>query len=135
VSSVATTERHSDTGKHFVDRRRGRDWVTKAASLFTAVGWVLAMVMMLLFSKAQPETENFLTRVLNISINTSWNTRFLWLSLFALLCTLVICLLGIVFNLMRFRRKTDRINKPLIFLSAMSAIGIVLFLSVFYRYM
>jgi hypothetical protein len=36
---------------------------------------------------------------------------------------------------MRSRRKSDRFNKPLIFLSVMSAVGIFLFLSLFYRYM
>lgn len=109
--------------------------MTKAVSAFTGAGWVFAMFMMLLFSKAQPESDNFITRVLNISVNTNWNYRFLWYSLYSLIAAFVFCLFGMLFNIMRSRRKTDRFNKPLIFLSVMSAVGIFLFLSLFYRYM
>jgi cytochrome bd-type quinol oxidase subunit 2 len=109
--------------------------MTKAISIFTGAGWMLAVFMLLLFSKAQPGTENFITRVLNVSVNTNWNSRFLWLSLYSLIAAFVLCLAGILFNIMRSRRKSDRFNKPLIFLSIMSAVGIFMFLSLFYRYM
>ena len=132
---MAATDQHSKDGRHFVERRRGRDWMTKAVSAFTGAGWVFAMFMMLLFSKAQPESDNFITRVLNISVNTNWNYRFLWYSLYSLIAAFVFCLFGMLCNIMRSRRKTDRFNKPLIFLSVMSAVGIFLFLSLFYRYM
>lgn len=132
---MAATDQHSKDGRHFVERRHGRDWMAKAISVFTGVGWMFAMFMLLLFSKAQPGTENFITRVLNISVNTNYNSRFLWLSLYSLIAAFIFCLFGVLFNIMRSRRKTDRFNKPLIFLSVMSAVGIFLFLSVFYQRM
>jgi hypothetical protein len=109
--------------------------MAKAISVFTGIGWLFAMAMLLLFSKAQPGTENFITRILNIQVDTYYNSRFLWLSLYSLIAAFVFCLFGVLFTIMRSRRKTDRFNKPLIFLSVMSAIGIFLFLSVFYRRM
>ncbi|MDR1515363.1 MAG: hypothetical protein LBS45_06690 [Synergistaceae bacterium] len=132
---MAATDQHSKDGRHFVERRQGRDWMAKAISIFTAGGWLFAMFMLLLFSKAQPGTENFITRVLNISVNTNYNSRFLWLSLYSLIAAFIFCIFGVLFNIMRSRRKTDRFNKPLIFLSVMSAVGIFLFLSVFYKRM
>jgi preprotein translocase subunit SecG len=131
-----STDQHSkEETRHFVDRRRGRDWMTKATSVFTGLGWLFAMFMMLLFSKAHPEEENFITRVLNIALNTNWNSHFLWLSLYSLIAAFIFCLMGILFTIMRSRRKSDRFNKPLIFLSVMSAVGIFMFLSLFHRYM
>lgn len=132
---MAVADHHSKDGRHFVERRRGRDWMVKAISAFTGAGWLFVMFMLLLFSKAQPGTENFITKVLNIRVDAYYNPRFLWLSLYALIAAFVFCLFGVLFTIMRSRRKTDRFNKPLIFLSVMSAVGIFLFLSVFYRRM
>jgi hypothetical protein len=52
-----------------------------------------------------------------------------------LIATFAFCVFGILFSLMRYRRKSDRFNKPLIFLSIMSAIGIALFLVKFSFYL
>jgi hypothetical protein len=109
--------------------------MAKAISIFTAMGWLLAMAMLLLFSKAQPGTENFITKVLKIQVDAYYNSHFLWLSLYSLIAAFVFCLFGVLFTIMRSRRKTDRFSKPLIFLSVMSAVGIFLFLSVFHTRM
>jgi uncharacterized membrane protein len=92
-------------------------------------------MMLMLFSEAQPGKENFITRVLGISVPRTWDSQLLWLSLIMLLACFVFCAVGIIFNLLRHRRKTDRFSKPLILLCCASAIGIVAFLARFAVYL
>jgi hypothetical protein len=118
-----------------VERRRRDDWVTRAITVFTGAGWLLAFLMFVLFGAAQPDTPIFLTRLFHHQVDTRWNVMYLWLTLIFLIAAFVACIFGVIFNLMRYRRKTDRFNKPLIFLSVVAAVGITMFLIRFWRYL
>ncbi|MDR3321276.1 MAG: hypothetical protein LBS93_02420 [Synergistaceae bacterium] len=121
-------------GEQFVERRHGRDWVTKAITVFTGIGWGITIAMVILFGGASPERENFFTRLFNIQVSGYWNDRMLSLSLNALVAAFIFCLVGIVFNLLRHRRNTDHLNKALVILCIASAVGIFAFLTFFSEY-
>jgi hypothetical protein len=121
--------------RNYVNKRRRKDWVSQAISIFTGGGWGLAVATALVFSKAQPETENFFTRVFGQQIFGYWNERYLWFAFFGLVMSFIFCLFGIIFTMMRHRRKTDRFNKPLIFMSAITMIGILVFIWRFFPIM
>jgi hypothetical protein len=110
------------------ERRREKDWMTKAVSVFSLIGWGFAIAMVMLFSEAGPEKENFITRILGVEVPHVWNRHLLRVSLILLTLSFVFCAVGFIFNLLRHNRETDRFNKPMIFLGIVSAVGIVLFL-------
>ncbi|MDR3254125.1 MAG: hypothetical protein LBT31_00975 [Synergistaceae bacterium] len=117
-----------------VERRLKKDWMTKSITVFTGIGWGLTIAMVIIFSNASPEKENFFTRIFNIEISGYWNERMLYFTLNALVAAFFCCLLGIVFNMMRHRRKTDHMKKPLVILSLLSFVGIIAFLAYFADY-
>jgi hypothetical protein len=119
----------------YVEKRSGRDWMTRAISGFTLVGWGFAIMTVMLFSEAQPGKDNFITRILGIELPRVWNGRLLWFSLILLISAFVFCVVGFVFNLMRHKRRTDRFSKPLIILGCASAVGIAAFLVRFSVYL
>jgi uncharacterized membrane protein len=121
-------ESRDDKTRPFVEKRRRRDWATQAITIFNLAGWGFAIVTAMLLSQAQPGRENFITRVLNITLPNVWNRRLLWISFIMLIAAFASCVTGFVFNMMRHRRKTDRFSKPLVVLGVISAITIAIFL-------
>jgi ABC-type proline/glycine betaine transport system permease subunit len=118
----------------FMERRQGDDWMTKAITVFTGLGWGFAIAMVIIFSNASPEKENFFTRIFNIQVSGYWNEQMLSLSLNTLIAAFSFCMIGIVFSILRHRRSTDHLNKPLVVLCAASAVGIVVMVTYFADY-
>jgi hypothetical protein len=125
---MAQGEGRNDETHPFVEKRKRRDWEAKAITVFNLTGWGFAILTAMLLSHAQPEKENFITRILNITLPHVWNRRLLWISFTMLVSAFVSCAIGLVFNVMRYRRKSDHFSKPLVVLGVISAITIAIFL-------
>lgn len=111
-----------------VERRRKPDIVVKLVTITSAIGWMLIVVCLLLAGFAKPEQTNMFYEMFNIPVRGYWNYSVLYIVFVILIFLFVISLLGILFNAMRQRRKTDKINKSLIFHAAMALVGILILL-------
>lgn len=119
-------ERRGNSGeRRFVERRRSKDWVSKGISLFAILAWITTLVVFVCVGFAQPPGENFITRVLSLQPSTNPNWRYLEISQYALLVTFLLCLFGLIFNIFRHKRKTDKFNKSIIILGLISLAGFV----------
>lgn len=118
----------------YVERRRKRDWVTRAVPIIAAIGWLAAIVMLVLLDRASPTHADFFSRLAGKLVVSSWNTQMLQYVLLILVGVFVICLVGFILNLLRHKRKTDKFNMPIIVLGIASVIGIVAFLIAFGKY-
>lgn len=127
--------RNSDENAQFVDRRKKADWVTKAASILSVVAWVIAIAMLLLLERAQPQQSNLFTNLLGVTIQSSWNTSLLRIAFILLVAALGVCTIAMIFNALRNRRKTDKYKKSIIILGSITLVGIVLFLYRFGAYL
>ena len=111
-----------------LNRRRQADWVVNATKVLSVVAWVIAFVVMILIDLASPERSNFFTNVFDGAFRTHWDPRFLWLGLGFLILSFLCCIFAFIFNMMRMRRKTDKIRKSVIFMGIMSFIGIIIYI-------
>ena len=121
--------------RKFVERRKKQDWVVRSATVIAILGWVGAMVALLLIDRAAPTQENFLTRFLHITVFSTWNTSMLRWAFVATLASFLTCAAGIVLNAMRQRRKTDRYNKLLIVVTIISTAILAFYLINFSQYL
>ena len=121
--------------RKLVERRKKQDWVVRSVTVVASLGWLLAVVALLLIDRASPAQENFITRLLSVNIVGYWD-RTLLRSAFAMtLASVVVCIVGFIFNATRHRRKTDRYNKLLISICIVSVVLLVLFLVNYSRYL
>ncbi|MGE5614673.1 MAG: hypothetical protein ACM3XR_09725 [Bacillota bacterium] len=113
--------------KTFIERRRGPDAVIKAVWWISGISWVLIITAVIFAGLAKPENETFFDRLFNIRVRGYWDYDLLRYAFIILLLNFVTCIVGFILNLFRQKRKTDRINKSVILLAAVSLAGILWF--------
>ena len=123
--------------QEFVERRdrRKKDWVSFSITLIAIVGWLLGVVAMLFLDFARPATETFWTRIFQQPVQSNWNRSLLIFILVVLVLDFLLCMMGFFLNMTRHKRKSDKYNKGIIVLWALSAVIIVVFLVVFGGYL
>ena len=121
--------------RRYTERRKKQDWVVRSVTIIAVLGWICAMVALLLIDRASPAQENLLTRLLNVTVVSYWNTSLLRSAFIAVLASFVISIAGFFLNMSRHRRKTDKYNKLLITICILSTIILVFFLVSFYKYL
>ena len=112
-----------------LNRRRQADWVVKSAAALSVVAWVMAFFVMLLIDVASPDRTDFFTNFFGgADIRMHWEARFLWLGFILLILSFLCCVFAFIFNMMRMRRKTDKIRKSVLIMGIMSFIAIIIYL-------
>lgn len=118
-----------DDGKRPVnDRRRKKDWVSRAVPIISIIGWATAIFALFLLDRASPPMDNFFSRFFGVTLRTAWNASLLRTALVILILVFVVCVVGFLFNMTRMRRKSDKYNKSIITLGILALVGIVFFL-------
>ena len=117
------------------DRRKKQDWVVRSVTIIAALGWILALTALMMIDRASPAQEDLFTRVFDVTVVSYWNTSLLRSAFAATLASFVVCVIGIIANIARHRRKTDRFNKLLITISAVSTVIFVLYLVNYSQYL
>jgi len=121
-------------GKHN-ERRKKQDWIVRSVTLITILGWICALVALLLIDRASPSHENLFTRFLNVNVASYWNSTLLRGAFIAILASFLVSVIGFIFNASRQRRKTDRYNKLLIIIGIASTVVLVFYLVNFSAYL
>ena len=124
--------------RKFVDRRRKQDWVVRSVTIIAVLGWIGALIALLLIDRASPTDPFFLAgpNWLNETPSASyWNSSMLRSAFAAISVSFVVSILGFILNLTRHRRKTDRFNKLLIGIGIASIIILVIYLINFSKYL
>ncbi|PID28200.1 MAG: hypothetical protein CSB55_05945 [Candidatus Cloacimonadota bacterium] len=116
--------------KHRVFRVRKKDKWIYILNFLGIFSWVLLILCTFLYSAAAPEKSNFYDIRFNKNIRTVWDYGILEYLFRVLILGLGISSIGLIINLNRHSRKTDRYRISLIILNVASIFG--LFLYVFY---
>jgi hypothetical protein len=114
--------------RSFTERRRGPDAVIKAVWWTVGISWLLFIAALVFIDTAKPETETFFDRMFDVSIRDYWNENMLLYAFFVMVLDLAVCIIGLIFNLARHKRKTDRISKSILILGILSLSGILWYL-------
>lgn len=112
--------------KRPLDRRRKPDIVIRLVHMISLAGWTLVIISSFLTINAKPEQTNMFYKIFNVPVRAYWNTTLLGDVFVLLIFLFVLSLVGILLNATRQRRKTDKLNKSLIFQAFMAALGMVL---------
>lgn len=112
----------------FTERRRGPDTVVKAVWWATGISWILIITALIITGEAQPRHENFIDRLYHVTVRSNWDRNLLSYVFYILLINLATCIIGFVLNMLRQRRKTDKISKSIVILGLITLSGIVWYL-------
>lgn len=110
------------------NRRKQKDWVTKAVPIVSVVGWLATFIMLIFLERARPADYNFFSKYYGAPLPSAWNGSLLRVALALLIGVLCVCVIGFIFNMTRHRRKSDKYSKSILLLGAMALIGIAVFL-------
>lgn len=111
--------------KIFTGRRKGPDAVVKAVWWTVGISWILIITALLIASEAQPKVETFIDRMVKIPVRNYVDRNLLQAAFYVLLLNLFVCIVGFVLNMLRHRRKTDKISKSILVLGAITLSGIL----------
>jgi len=118
----------AEANKVLTGRRKGPDAVIKAVWWIVGISWLLIITALLIASEAQPKFETFFDRMVKIPVRNYVDRNLLQNAFYVLLLNLLVCITGFVLNLLRHKRKTDRISKSIIVLGVITLAGILWYL-------
>ena len=111
--------------KVFKERRRGPDAVVKAVWWTVGISWILIITAIVFTDQAKPKSMTFFDRIFKVSVRNYWDEELLRYAFYILLLNLAACVIGFVLNILRQKRKTDRISKSIIVLGVVTLAGIL----------
>lgn len=111
-----------------LNRRRGPDSMVRAINILAGLTWFLVLLVFILVTFAKPRVETFFDRQYNVSLSGKWDQTILAYAFILLFILVLICFIGIVININRHKRKTDKYNKSLIWFGIISLIGMLYYL-------
>jgi len=115
----------------FQERRRKADWITKMAAILSFISWVVVFMVWVFLDQASPERGTIFNSWFGVAVRDHWDETFFPLVFGLLLASLSLCIIALIFNKLRKRRKTDRYRKSIIIIGAITIVGIILFVTRF----
>jgi len=120
---------------NYKERRKQADWVVKAATALSFVSWLVAVGAVIFIDQAAPQRENFFTLVYGGTVRTVWDANLLPIALIFLVLSLLSCAAAFIFNMLRMRRKTDKVRKSILIIGGINIIALIVFLIRFWSYL
>ena len=119
-----------ENGNFTVERRKGPDILVKSLRWFGFIGWFLMVMALIIFEKAKPKTTILFRKVLDVSpnIRTYWDRELVRYIFYLMIVGFTLSVIGLIFNALRHRRKSDNYRLYLILLGIVSLIGMLIYL-------
>jgi len=115
--------------KKIRNRRRGPDILIKTINGFAVISWVIIFGIFITFSLAKPSTW----RGVGLTGGGgpgAYNPGYMQFAFYLMVIQLLLCAAGLAIKANRIKRKTDSLNKSLIFFGCFSLIGIIIYIIV-----
>ncbi|MFZ5354096.1 MAG: hypothetical protein ACOZCL_15435 [Bacillota bacterium] len=110
------------------DRRRRPDVLAKWVRVSGGISWFLVILALVTAIFAKPRMDTIFDQHNNIRVPHNWDTQVLQTAFIILIALFIFCVISLIFNSMRMKRKTDRFNRSIIFNAVASLFGILMFL-------
>jgi len=114
------------------ERRKGEDGILQFINLFSFTAWGILLAVFAIITKAGESAANIHENQLLWVSAEFWHKEYLQGALVLTIFCILICTITIILNLMRNRRRSDRIKKSIIIYEIIAfAIGIFLILKLY----
>jgi len=104
-----------------LDRRKISDFWAKLLFYLNILAWILLIVILLIFHRAQPEFETLFDRFYQLDLRTDWDIQYLSYLTYMVIFSIFISIIGLLLGIYRGRRKDDH-KKALIITGIISII-------------
>jgi hypothetical protein len=105
------------------NKRKGPDKVVQAVNAISIISWLIIFAVIVAFFMAKPKMEGF-RKGMQV-VTGGWDQSALEILQYLLIFQVLICGIGLSFNAMRIRRKSDKLSRSLIFFAIVSLLGII----------
>lgn len=113
----------SEQKEVFIEKRKGPDAVIKAVWWVVGISWALIIAAITFTDQAKPRSESFFDRLFHVKVRDYWDEYLLRYAFYLFVLNLTVCIIGFVLNMLRHKRKTDRISKSIIVLGVINLAG------------
>ena len=114
------------------NKRQRPDLFVRTAGGVSGIGWLLLLLALVCVGKAKPVSTNVFGHKLDIATGAvprlTWDTTFMLYAFYLSMGALCLGVMGILFNLMRQRRKDDSILISPILVALISLAGVIKYL-------
>ncbi|MCL2203552.1 MAG: hypothetical protein FWB88_06405 [Defluviitaleaceae bacterium] len=117
----------NEKGDHPHERRKQPDWMVKGSTILCVISWLLSISAVLVIDIAAPDQANLLTHLLGGEERAVWNTALILLAYIMLVLSVFACVAAFVFNILRMRRKTDKLKWSILSITILTVGGFLLF--------
>ncbi|HOD13575.1 MAG TPA: hypothetical protein PK307_13555 [Spirochaetota bacterium] len=104
------------------NRRRGPDTMVRMITLFSIGSWLLIFIALLVYQLVHPLTGSYSS----VRMNLTGFSAGIILARVLLAANVLLCVWGMVMNIMRNKRKSDRFRVSLLISAVISLAGLIL---------
>ncbi|KXG77468.1 hypothetical protein [Thermotalea metallivorans] len=112
----------------YYDRRKGPDIWVKLVRWLGFIAWGIMFFIITITDRAKPQAETFFERLFKVQIRQTWDFGLIRYAFYLMITLCILCVIGLIINSRRHRRKTDRYNFSLILMMGLGIIGIIMYL-------
>jgi hypothetical protein len=104
-----------------LNRRKTTDFWARLLFYLNILAWILLVVILLVFHRAQPEFETLFDRFYQLKLRTNWDIQYLYYLIYMVIFGIFISITGLLLGIFRGRRENDH-KKALIITGIFSII-------------
>jgi len=101
--------------------------MVQGGTVLNVLAWMLSFAALLVLDLAAPPQINMLDHLLGGYVHTGWNDGLILITYIILVLSLAACFSALVFNLMRMKRKTDKLKISVLIITGLTVLGFVFF--------
>lgn len=113
------------------ENRKGPDLLVRWVKVSRFIAWILLGVCLLFIDQAKPRKESFFDHLFNVKVYSFWDLKLVTFAFVVAVILFIFSLISILINIMRLKRKTDRLSISLIISLIASSIYMLIYISSF----
>lgn len=117
--------------REFVERRKGPDLLVRLVHWLGSIAWIIMFFILGITDRAKPQTATFFDRFFKVQVRETWNYSLVQWAFYLMILLSILCLIGLIANACRHRRKSDRYSFSLIMMFILAVVGIMMYLASF----
>ncbi len=117
--------------REFVERRKGPDVLVRLVHWLGITAWIIMFFILAITDRAKPQMATFFDRFFKVQVRETWNYSLVQWSFYLMILLSLLCILGLLANVKRHKRKSDRYSFHLIMMLILATVGIMMYLASF----
>ncbi|MBB6214355.1 formate hydrogenlyase subunit 3/multisubunit Na+/H+ antiporter MnhD subunit [Anaerosolibacter carboniphilus] len=115
----------------YYDRRKGPDLWVRLVNWLGLLAWGIMFFIIAITDRAKPPMETFFDRLFKVKVRQTWDIGLLQYAFYLMIALCVLCVIGLLINSRRHRRKTDKYNISLLLMMGLGIFSIIMYFANF----